>query len=157
MDLKLGSFLTCLGCAGFWISAAFIVGFPQHVFSWNWSELSNDFIFGVDNETILIPFLLLVDVVIAGFLNHLWVARNQILIIAAAAAIYILVTGIAPKYAEVGAGGEPLGNHFGLFFVALMCLCSVRFVTLLPKRFVKLQPFPVPSVAVDGSDEAQNK
>lgn len=139
---KLGSILTGIACSGLWISAAFVVAFPMHMFALDWTALSVDFIHNTRNEAILIPFLLLVDVIIAGIQDHLSLSKKQGLVVALALAVYALVVGIAPDYMDADlANGDHSGrNHLSAFIVVLMSLGVVRFVTLLPKRFRKFRP-----------------
>lgn len=139
---KLASILACIGCAGLWLSAAFVVAFPDHMFALDWTHLSIDFIHNQRNEALLIPFLLLVDAIIAAIQDHLSMSKAQGLIIAVALAVYALVVGIAPQYIDVS-NAEPDhggGNHLGLFFVVLLSLGTIRFLTLLPKRFSRFTP-----------------
>lgn len=138
------AYAICGACAFLWISAAFIVGFPGQMFALDWRDLAAEFIHNAHNETMLIPFLLFVDIVIAIWLDHLVISRAQFAMIAMAGVIYLLVTGLAPQYGDRHISAEHDANtHFWLFMVSLMCLAVTRFITLMPKPFVPLAPASV--------------
>ena len=142
MKIRASSFFSCLGCSLLWLAAAFIVGFPEHVFVLDWLGLSNAFVVGYRLESAFIPFLLLVDIAISGWLNHLWAGRSQMMLVVVTAAIYILVTVIAPAFTRAsGSVSQSNGNYVLLFIVAFLCLWITRFVTLIPKRFTTFEPF----------------
>ena len=114
------------------------------MFALDWGHLASEFIHNAHNETMLIPFLLFVDVVIAIWLDHLVIGPRQFAMMAMAGVIYLLVTGLAPQYGDhhINAAHDAT-NHLRLFLVALMCLAVVRFITLMPKPFVPVAPASV--------------
>lgn len=127
-----------------------MVAYPEHIFAQNWRELSIAFVHNERNESLLIPFLLLIDVIIAGLMDHLSIPKKQSLIILLASGIYALVVGIAVDYIDTDVAQHTDENHMTAFVVCLVCLAVVRFITLLPKPFRKINPFPVGGTATEG-------
>lgn len=110
-----------------WLSAAFIVAFPKLVFSLDFSALSKHFITGFNNESIFIPLLLFVDIIIAVMLHDLRLNKVIGFLVLASALVYVSLTFMVPEYS-----GEQTSKTYGILFgLAFACLAVPRFFTLV--------------------------
>lgn len=142
MGGRIASVLACGSCAVFWIVVAFLVGFPQEVFSLRFAPLAAEFVHNPRHEAMFIPILLTADILIGLLLDHVHMNRTQGLVLLLAGFVYLLVIGLAPEYGEDHTAlQQDTGNHLLWFSVALVSLVVVRFISFLPKPLTPIHKF----------------
>jgi len=134
-----------------WLSAAFMVAYPEYVFTFKLGDLVGGFVSGERHENVYIPLLIMIDIIISLRLKHYQTSGKALMVMVISGVTYIV---LAAYIFENAASTTPLHSTTIdiVFTLSVLCLFVVRymsFVSAKPGNPVKDDGTPLAMVPVN--------
>lgn len=116
-----------------WLSAAFMVAYPEYVFTFKLKDLAVGFVSGERHENIYIPLLIMIDIIISLGLKHYQTSNKALMVMFISGITYIILAAfILQNTAAVVTLSCP--TTVIIFILSVLCLFIVRYMSFVSAK-----------------------